>query len=169
MIQRGDIIFVMHHDNKLSKLFAWFMMSDWSHCGIFADVGSFDEYIHETSDTQTKVGLFSLYENDPNCSFVVVRVPGITPAAMDKAAQYHNKLYGYVRLLGAAVRCLAKRIGFKSFPMIWKVGGPLCMMLPHAALKVVYDGMPSVGDIDTQDLYLWCLEHGEVILSKERG
>jgi len=169
-IKPADIVFVMHHDNKLSKAIAWFMNSRWSHSAIVADVTERDVYLHETSDTQTKVGMLSRYLNSPGTEVEIWSFNMLSKteqsAAISESAKYHDKMYGYIRLLGAGLRRLLIKIGFKKAPMLLPIGGPLCMMIPHAGLKKIYPQMPTVGTIDTEELYKWVKDRAILKLYK---
>ncbi len=173
MIRKGDIVFVMHHGSWVSRAFGWFMDSRWSHCAMVADVGDIDTYLHETSDTQTKVGMLSLYELEPKDEIEIVRVNMggrlSREIASRHAAKYHNEMYGYIRLVGAGIRRLMMKLGWKKCPMLWPWGGPLCMMIPHRGLLSTFAGMPKLGSIDTEELYRWCLDNGKVIAYKRVG
>jgi hypothetical protein len=166
-----DVVFVMHRKNPISKMMAWFMGSRWSHSAAVAEVGYFDIYLHETSDTQTKVGLMSFYISNPDDEIEVIRVLSELDynMAIPEVRKFHNKMYGYVRMVGAGLRRLLMKLGWKRCPMILPIGGPLCMMIPHAGLKTKFIGMPEIGSIDTEELYQWCKDYGKTVATKKQG
>lgn len=172
----GDVIFLIHSESTMSRIFAWFMGSQWSHSALVAgyDPISKETFLHETSDTQTKVGMLSIYERDPRVIMKVYRrLPMLTHekrlAMVEAGGAYHNKMYGYLRLLGAGARRLFMKLGWKKCPMLWPWGGPLCMNIPHAALKVIYPDMGEPGSVDTEELYLFCAERMALVAEKRKG
>lgn len=113
--QKGDVYFVMHHDETLSKIIAWFMQSQWSHCGFVLDGNSPDRtYVSETSDYEVTLAWIERYLIDPNCSIEVWRPTQQTPEQIDTVAnrllQNQESLYAYWQLLSFALKCLLARI-----------------------------------------------------------
>ena len=118
MIQPGDVVFIMHHDSKLSKLIAWFMRSKWSHSALVVDVSESGEiWLSETTDTQIAHGRFSSYLNDPACTLEVLSPIGVSRAdlfaGIAEAENNTGRIYAYWQLLSLAVVCIGERLGLR--------------------------------------------------------
>jgi len=117
MFQPGDVGFLMHHDNKLSKIIAWFMQSRWSHSFLVAEPTRQEIYLVETSDFQVGFGSLLDYLKDDSAEFVVYRPKNILDderqEIVDRAKKQRNKIYGYLQLISLGIRRLLMRINIK--------------------------------------------------------
>jgi len=98
-LKPGDVFFVMHHDNKISKLFGWFMKSRWSHCGIVYEVTPKTVFTLETTDFEVVHRQITDYLNDPFVEMEILRNDSIYKAELENivngANQVRGSLYAY--------------------------------------------------------------------------
>lgn len=113
----GDVVFVMHHDNKLSRLIGWFMKSQWSHSALVIGSDRNRTYLCETSDFEVTLGQLDTYLLDPNCSVEVW-----SPVDLDsktklricrRTIQNIGSIYPWFQLLSFALRNSLRRVGIK--------------------------------------------------------
>lgn len=116
-LKSGSVIFIMHHDSKLSRLIAWFMGTKWCHSALVVETSRREIWLSETTDTQVAYGAFTRYFYDPNCSFEAFEPLDCTKKEQGKcieaAKQNVGRLYAYHQLLSWALSCLLARAGFK--------------------------------------------------------
>lgn len=117
-LEKGDIVFVMHHDNWISRAIAWFMGSKWSHCLLVIDPSSSERnYTSETSDYEVTIGWVERYTEDPNVSMDIYRLPALSElekqTVVSRALSQEESLYPYWQFIALAVRCLFKKVGLK--------------------------------------------------------
>lgn len=154
VFKQGDVFFSMNHSNWLSKAMSWFMRSQWSHCGLIKECTEQDIYTVETSDKEVWIGRFMEYLK-PEYDWEIWRPKGLDPADMPHsihvAQTLIGTLYGYLQLLGFAVRCALQRIGI-PVPNWIRQGVVCCGVIFYA-----YHGKLKGFDVDpesrhTQDL-----------------
>jgi hypothetical protein len=158
-IKKGDIGFLMHHDNIISKTIAWFMQSKWSHSFIIADVIDDRIYILETSDFEVTFGYLERYLNDPHCSMEIYSFDSLTEAKRTDMVQhainlYFGSVYGYLQLISLGIRRLLGRIGIKIKNFFRQ--GVVCCGVPMSALSITtilpFTNMDPESK-DTQEFY----------------
>lgn len=158
-IQPGDVGFVMHHDNKMSKLIAWFMGSKWSHSFVVISKTDYHIFIAETSDFQVTIGSLDRYLDSKTDSVEIYSKQDadeiMRKAASIRSTLYYGSIYGYLQLLSLGLRCLLKRFGYRIPNFIrW---GMVCTAVP----LYTWNGIDSTDpvcttnpeSIDTEDLY----------------
>ena len=113
ILEPGDIGFLMHHDNWISKAIAWFMGSKWSHTFIVLESAPDRVYTVETSDFEVVVHTLEEYINDPNVSFEIYRAKSLEKVQRNMISRESLKTlgetYGYLQLISLGVRCLLRR------------------------------------------------------------
>lgn len=116
MIRPGDVFFLMHHDNLISKVLAWFMRSRWSHSGMIIEVAK-STYVCETSDYEVTVGRLDRYLTDPNVTMEVWTPIEMTDEdremVVNRCLENVETLYGYLQLISFGIRALLARVGIK--------------------------------------------------------
>lgn len=156
-LKPGDIGFVMHHDNPLSRAIAWFMGSQWSHSFIVFGECNGKILVVETSDLQVVINEADRYDTDPNVTMEVFRPMATTDRCLEaalKAQALNGTVYGFLQLFSFGLRRLLRRVGIK-IPNFIRVG-------------LVCDAVPLTGwygstipdlknvdpkSIDTEELY----------------
>ncbi len=156
-VRPGDIFFIMHNDNKLSRLFAWFMGSSWSHCGLVYEVTKNRIYTIETTDFEVTHRQLNDYINDHRVNMEIW-----TPKKSSKeerknivfsANGYREKPYGYLQLLGHGIRRVLMRIGITINNPI-RFGTICCdVVLLGYAVSKYKELHVKIKTIDTQDVY----------------
>jgi len=115
MFQPGDVFFLIHSKNDISKAIAAFTGSKWSHTGMIMEAGGYATYTIETCDFLVWTNHFEKYLNDPHCLMEVYR-PKINPDKLHiviKAAQKtHGQMYGYFQFISLGIRGLLRVAGF---------------------------------------------------------
>jgi hypothetical protein len=170
----GDIFFVMHHDNVLSRVIAWFMDSRFSHTGFVVEQSPEHIYTLETSDYCVGFSILEEYLSDPRCSIEVWRYPFSDDQArtiLAEAIQLDDRVYGYLQLLSFAVKRILKRFGV-HVPNFLRFG-IVCDQVVYAGLRVspitFFQGLEPL-DYDSQDLIEMIQAQGfERIVSIERS
>lgn len=158
-LKSGDIFFVMHHDNRLSRLFAWFMKSRWSHTGLIFDVTDDARRVYtlETSDFEVTHQEFYDYLKDPNVSLEVWRFTNLNDdevgEILDAANSVRGRVYGYLQLLSLAVRDIGKRFHI-NIPNFLKIGVICCDVILYGYGKSKIKELNiDPRSIETEDLY----------------
>lgn len=156
-LNTGDIAFIMHHDNLISRTLSWFMGSKWSHC--FLILGEYPQgtYILETSDFEVCISILDKYLIDEQCS-IEIYSGGISKEEADvvtnKAMITLGDVYGYLHLLGLGIRRLFRKVGIKIGNPL--KGGVVCCCVPMLGYQdsSIQDLAKSDWqDNDTEDLY----------------
>jgi len=166
IFQRGDIVFVMHKKNPISRDIAWFMGSRWSHSALVIDSSDLRTYLCETSDFQVTIATLDRYLIDPDTSLEVWRlIAPIDPRTMERmltrAISYEGQLFGYLQLLSLGLRRMLKRIGIQIPNFIRQ--GMVCTAIPlHAYSISRVPGLDGIDpeSIDTEDLYVMLKQYG---------
>jgi hypothetical protein len=156
--QPGDIFFVMHHENKMSRLIAWFMNSMWSHSGIIAQQTETRSYTVETSDFNVTLSTLEQYTKDPRTSLEVWRHRGISDKTraeiVENALMLDDKIFGYPQFISFAIRALLAKIGIKISHFI--TSGYVCCQVPltgYATAGVPGFTKEEIKAIHTEELY----------------
>lgn len=149
----GDIVFVMHHGNIISKIIAKVMGSKWSHSAIVYGEAFGKTMLCETSDFQVNLDYLDRYIEDPNCSIEVYRKAGISasgPKIRSNCDPMLGKMYGYLQLLSLGIRRLL-RLKIKNFIH----QGVVCCHVISYGLKDVdpYFTKIEKESFDTEELY----------------
>lgn len=133
----ADIFFVMHHDNKLSKVIAWFCTpthdgKSFSHSGLILEQTDARTYTMETTDFEVVPNLLERYLTDPNCSIEVWRHPAISIterlAIAQESTLMDEDMYGYLQLLSLAIRNTLRKISIKINNFFYKIGRICCFV-----------------------------------------
>lgn len=157
-LMAGDIAFVIHKDNWISKAIAWFMKSKWSHSLMIAEQTNARTYTVETSDFQVIYGDFALYENDPNVEFEVYRPQKIgtdtRELAVNQSAEKLLEVYGYSQLISFGIRRLLMRVGIKV-PNFFRHGVVCNGVVLYGARVYPYPSFMGIDpeSIDTEEMY----------------
>lgn len=161
LFKPGDIVFILHKDNKLSRLIAGAMSSKWSHSAIVAGDFLGKTMLVETSDFQVTVNDLDRYIHDDNCN-VEIYSPDCADNYRDIIAQQGYKLngnvYGYLQLISLGLRRLFK-LRINNF---FRQGLVCCHVVFYAYKDLGFK--ISVKDpeaYDTQELY-------EMVLSDDK-
>lgn len=121
-VKPGDVFLIRSRGFWYSDAIAWFMKSQWSHCGFVRYKAVTGENITlETSDYEMTYGSLEKYVAHPEKYHLkVFRVNGAFESeekqqlAMSITDElYWGNLYGYLQLLSFAVVCLGRRVGIK--------------------------------------------------------
>lgn len=116
--QIGDIGFVIHRNNVLSRLIAWFCSGEWSHSFLVLDAGSSDRtYVSETSNYEVTIGWIERYTEDPKVAMEVIRLPNLSAsdasAIAERALSQEERVYPYWQFLSLALKGLLSKIGVR--------------------------------------------------------
>lgn len=165
-VKRGSVVYVMHHDSKMSRLIAWFMKprnapkdwKPWSHSAIVVDQGERDAWLCETTDTQIAYGSYRRYLEDPNCSIEVFEPIGVTEEVIKRGIEESENnvgsIYAYWQLLSWALACLLAKIGI-SFPNLlpygWVCNSHVLDGIRHYPIEPFYGIRPQ--SIHTGQMY----------------
>lgn len=132
-----------------------FMQSKWSHCGKIKEVTPSEIYTIETSNKEVWIGRFKEYLKD-EYEWELWRPKTLSEESkkdsMRIAEDLLETLYGYLQLLGFAVRCLLQRIKIPA-PNWIRQGVVCCGVIFYA-----FHGKLKGFDVDpesrhTEDLY----------------
>lgn len=155
----GDIFFLKTKDRWISKAIAWFMNSQWSHCGIVIGNLPHDTVTLETSDFEVCRQSMRDYVYQPHrYKLKVVRIIGENQNLSEQEAlrvddELSGKIYGYLQFISLAIRGLLKRVG-KKIPNFIRQGIICTGVVVYAKQKI--EG-PLFGvdaeDLDVEDLY----------------
>lgn len=173
-MKTGDIVYVMHHDNRLSRLIAWFMKSKWSHSAIVIGSDRKRHYLCETSDFEVTLGSLERYMDDPRCSVEIWTPKALSNGARkevsDRAVTHVGRMYPYLQLLTFALRNGLRRFGIK-IPNLFTRGYTCNQNWLEGYTQT--HGSPFVGmdckQLDTQETYdiMKNSGHFELVLSKD--
>lgn len=174
-LKPGDIGFLMHHDNVISKIFRWAMGSKWSHSFLIHEVTDRHIYTSETSDFEVQIHLLDVYLTKKQLSLEIWRMNGLTEAqrvaiAHNAVAKNLGETYGYLQLVSLGLRILLRKIGLRIKNFI-KQGIVCC---GHVAsgyhLTQIPGFMFDPEGIDTEELYRMMPKKGfKLIYSKQKG
>lgn len=172
-LKPGDVVFVMHNDNKLSRIIAGAMGSKWSHSALVADVGASYVWLCETSDLEVTAGTFDRYLADPAVSLEVWSHKTMTPearsATVKGAMAQIGTVYGFLQLLSLGVRRLCMRMGLK-FGNLFRQGMVCCAVVLYGLKESVYPTVDPEG-MDTEEMYQMIKNSGqfELVLRKNES
>lgn len=155
----GDIVFVMHHDNWISRAIAWFMRSQWSHSCVVVDPSSTDRtYVSETSDYEITLGWVERYSTDDHTSMSILRLPDLSEhekvVTVFRALSQEESVYPYWQLVSLAIRGLFKRVGIRIGNLMpW--GYNCSEHVMYALNETHYPQLKGVDphSMDTEDFY----------------
>jgi hypothetical protein len=166
----GDVAFVIHHENIISKIIAWFMKSKWSHSAVVYGSMGDKTFVCETSDFEVVINNLDRYLNDPRCSVEVYRKPLTLDDAVliqKNSDQICGVIYGYLQLISLGIRRIFK-LKIKNF---FKQGLVCCHVISYA-----YDGIRGTGfenlepeSFDTEELYQIIKSSGWEMIHKKDG
>ena len=157
-LKRGDLFFIMHHDSGISKLIAWAMSSQWSHCGLIYDVSEMHDYTLETNSYCVTHGTMRDYINNPNVTIEVYR-PICDQQMLDYGVEearhkLFGAVYGYFQLLSLGIRRLFMQFKFKINNFI-RQSVVCCHVVGYAYKAARVIGFESIDPegFDTEELY----------------
>lgn len=159
MIKPGDIGYVMHHDNIISKLIARAMGSRWSHAFLVLEVTKERIYIAETSDFQVTIGTLDRYLENPNDEVEIWSSKELMDeqriSLAKESLNLYGQIYGYLQLFSLGIRRLFMKFGIK-IPNFIRVGLVCCHVVTYSYSKqsniAPFSGMDAES-IDTEELY----------------
>jgi hypothetical protein len=168
----GDIGFLIHKDNIISNIMAWFMKSKWSHSFLVSDIGH-QIYCCETSDVQVNINTVDRYLDDKN---VVMKIYRRKNKDQDEISRVQNTyklngtIYGYLQLISLGLRRLLMRVGIKIPNFIFQ-GVVCCHVVMHYLSQIpnsFFTGKPYEA-FDTEEVYQMMLNSGEFELVYSQG
>jgi hypothetical protein len=171
ILSPGDIGFVMHNENFISKVFARVMKSKFSHC--FVVVGRVGEQaiLCETTDFEVVLSTADKYALDKNCSVVVFSNNSLNTSEVStlikNASALQGTMYGYLQLVSLLLRRLLLRLKIEIKSFIKK--DIVCYQVVVKAFKDTKCHVKNF-DIqkgDTEDLYQYCLKYFPVKTTKD--
>ena len=161
MAKKGDIGFVITRNNIISRIFAWFLQSEWSHTFV---VISANETI-ETNAIKVHVNTLDDHVLNKNKD-VEIWSPICGDENRDIIVYEAKKLlgikYSYIKVLYIGIRRLLIRIGYRIKLLFSK--RVVCSDVVLAGLFKA--GLLNTKDIDTQELYENIIKHGYVLVLK---
>lgn len=159
----GDIYFTRDYSSKLSGIFAWFMKSWVSHCGVIHHQTDRNTYCIETSNLEVGFADFDRYLKSKEHRVEVWRLCRVrTPTRLMIAhapEEVVETLYGYLQLLTLALRRLLMRLGLKIPNFIRQ--GMVCTAIPLIGLRrTKIKGLTGIDpeSIDTAELRDVCID-----------
>lgn len=171
----GDVFFVMHHNNWLSKTIAWFMGSKFSHCAVVLEQTNDRTYTMETTNFEVVPNIIERYFKDDQTSVTIMRKRDMSlaygQAVAREATLLNGLIYGYLQLFSLGVRRLLMRVGIKINNFI-RTGLVCCHVVTKAYKVGPIKELAELDDesIDTQELYELLEKLGfDVILIKDRN
>jgi hypothetical protein len=172
ILNKGDIGFIIHKKNILSKTIAWFMKSRWSHSFLVMGQWEHKTMLLETSDFEVVISTIDPYLNNPKVDVEIYRSKTIgyndSFKIRDEGFKIVKTIYGYPQLISLGIRRLLMRIGIK-IPNFFRFG-MVCCAVPiygHRVAKSseLYGLDPE--SIDTEELYQKCKEKMELVYSSD--
>jgi hypothetical protein len=152
----GDVFFLIHSKNDISKAIAAFTGSKWSHAGMIMEKGDFATYTIETCDFNVWTNHFEKYLRDPYCLMEVYRpkMDSLDIGAVVRAAQAtHGQTYGYFQFISLGIRGLLRVAGFlglaKWLPNFIRQG-IVCNQVVLTGYQ--YSGIPGLQGIDPESI-----------------
>ena len=161
----GDIGFVMHWDNPMSKVIAWVLSLGAKDRSVrishsFGIIGSWLGYhwCAETSDFQMGLNVLDRYEKDPHCSIEIWRHPDILEEdhvqLISQGIGLTGHLYAYLQMISMLVRRLFKLFGIEISNFITLGAGVCCSVPLYMHQNVPSSPLREIDpeSIDTMDL-----------------
>jgi len=152
----GDIIFVMHHDDLISRTIAWFMKSQWSHSALIIDNGKQFTFTTETNVFCVKHGTLEAYLEDDFTSLEIWSPINLEEKIRNKIAKnsldYVDKAFGWLQLISLGIRRLLMRIGIK-IPNFIRQGLVCDHVILYCYKNYISDFPEDKESIDTEELY----------------
>lgn len=169
VIKPGDVVFVMHHDNLLSRVIAWFMGSKWSHSALVIEQGAFFTYLAETSDFNTTTGNLDRYLTAKGTSVEIWTKPDLTDKEREiivrGAMENFDKVYGYLQLfLSLNVRAILRKLHIRIGNYI-RQGWTCNEYVLSGLVKVERTGFAGINpkSIDTEEMHSLMTKVGWVV------
>lgn len=157
-LQPGDVVFSFNKHSWISKIFAWFMQSNWSHCFLIVEKTALRTYEVEMANHHVVESVFEEKYLGKDFSLEVWRPTNLDETTLLQIAAVgiagQNKRFGYLQLFSLAVRRLLSRIGIHIPNFIhWGVTCPQVVLYPYSTVQgTPFTGVP-VDQGDTEDLY----------------
>lgn len=156
-LKAGDVFFIMHEKNVISKMIAWAMGSKWSHCGVILGEYRNDYITCETTDFEIALKTFGLYLAANFIEIEVLRpIEDYSETELfdlnQTAFSFQGQIYGYLQLFSLGIRRLLMRLKIKisNFINVNKV----CCAVVIALLSTTKKSLKIVPtSIDTEELY----------------
>jgi hypothetical protein len=159
-LKPGDIGFIYHPGNPISRLIAWVMGSRWSHTFLVIEQTPDRTYTCETTDYEVSVGYLERYFDEPGARIAIYRkaIP-LTAAesqlAVKEALSHFETLYGYLQLFSLGLRRVLLRLFKLRINNFIRVG-MVCTAVPIYAYRAAGIAPFFALDpeaLDTQDLF----------------
>lgn len=157
--QRGDIGFVMTHDNWISRTIAWFMGSKFSHCIMIIDGSSDRIYTTETTDFEVGIGILESYLYNPKVSIEIYRAKSLDENQVRMIISECLKnlwmTYGYLQLISLGIRRLLLRYFGIKIGNFFRQGVVCCGHVLTGYSKTDLPGISGIDpeSIDTEEFY----------------
>jgi hypothetical protein len=169
MFKPGQIGFIMHNGNWISKAIAWVMRSKWSHS--FLVLGEFQGrfLVCETSDFQVTINNVERYIEDPNCSMEVYELGELDEADILKMSgavdKMNGELYGYLQLFSLGVRSFFSLFDISVHNFIHQ--GMVCCAVPiYGLLPTSLNLQVDPESINTEELYQVVKSKAKMVYAK---
>jgi hypothetical protein len=155
----GDVVFIMHHDNDISKAISSAMNSRWSHSTRIYEVASRGAYVIETTDFEVAFGEMKRYLEDPNCELEVWTCDAITEDEAFSHMEYTRRdlvglIYPYWQFISLGIRRILVRFGIKIpnfIRSLYTCNEVVLYSLSRSPKTSFYNIDPQ--SIDTEDMY----------------
>lgn len=167
-LKPADIFFVIHKDNWISRMLAWFMESKWSHTGLVYEVTPNTIFTLETSDFEVTHQQLSDYLKDANVYIEIWSPVDLSDderlAVVMEAAKQRKQIYGYLQLLSLGLRRVCMRVGIK-IQNFFRQGVICCdVVLYGYQTSNILELHLDPESIDTQELYEKVTKSGKFTL-----
>lgn len=175
MFKNGDIVFVMHRGNWLSRVIAWFMGSKFSHTALVSVEDVYGRImLTETSDFEVTMNTLNRYIADPTVSIEVYRDEKLNFDSRNRVASVSLKqlgeLYGWLQLFSFAIRSIIKKITKKDIGNFIRQGRVCCAVVGYSFQEAIPSHWLSQIDpesYDTEELRQMCIKNGLSLVYKK--
>lgn len=157
MFNRGDIFFLIHKKNWISKSIAWVMGSNWSHCGLIYEVTPETIYTLETTDFEVTHRQLKDYLLDDEVKMEVWSPIDMLDDSrkyiVQEADKKRGSVYGYMQLISFAIRRLFFLLG-KKIRNFFRQGVVCCGVVLYGYSKsYIQELNVDPEGIDAEELY----------------
>ena len=115
-LRPGDVGFIIHHDNWISRAIGWFTQSRWSHVFLVVEKGRYVTYLSETCDFNVWIGYLEKNLKSPYTE-IEIYTPDISDdmrgVVVKRCLENTGELYGWFQFISLGIRGLLKRIGIR--------------------------------------------------------
>lgn len=155
----GDIGFLMHHDNVISKAISGAMGSKWSHAFLVREHTLDWCYLIETTSFEVVTGDLDVYLEDPNVSLEIWRYQGLSDSQrmtiVKNARKHLGEIYGYLQLFSLGLRRLMRALIGWEIKNLIRSGLVCCHVVFYGYFgsNVPLLGVLDPEGYDTEELY----------------